>query len=56
MNWNIIIPVGVLLIILVVFLIVRNIKDERQLKDQLNKDYKKPREEEGDIEIDEQKQ
>ncbi len=55
MNWNILIPVGILLLILVVFLVVRNIKDERQVEDQLKKDYKKPRDEEGDIEIDEQK-
>jgi uncharacterized membrane-anchored protein YhcB (DUF1043 family) len=52
MNWPIIIIVGIVLIALVVFLIQRNIKDEKELEDQLKNDYHKPKEEEGDVEID----
>jgi hypothetical protein len=44
MNWNIIIPVGLGLIALVIFLIRRNMKDEEQLEEKLKQDYQKPKE------------
>ena len=47
MNWNIIIPVGLGLIILIIFLVRRNFKDEEQFEEQLKQDYPKPKE--GDI-------
>jgi flagellar biosynthesis/type III secretory pathway M-ring protein FliF/YscJ len=53
MNWVIIIIVGVLAVALIVFLIIRNQKDEKEFEGELNNDYPKPRDEEGDIEIDE---
>ncbi len=53
MNWLIIIITGILAIALIVFLIVRNKKDKRKFKKQLNNDYPKPRSEDGDIEINE---
>lgn len=43
MNWNIIIPVGLGLIALVIFMIRRNMKDEENLEEQLKQDYKKPK-------------
>ena len=52
MNWLILIPVGALLIILVTFLIMRNIKDEKKFEQQLNNDYHKSKEE-GDVDIEE---
>ncbi|MFZ4056628.1 MAG: hypothetical protein ACOYKE_00755 [Ferruginibacter sp.] len=53
MNWIIIISVAVLSIALIVFLIIRNQKDKEGFETLLNNDYPKPRNEEGDIEIDE---
>ncbi|HQW44570.1 MAG: hypothetical protein IPP02_05565 [Chitinophagaceae bacterium] len=53
MNWLILIPVGIGLIALIVFLVMRNQKDEKEFEQQLNTDYHKSKDEEGDIEIDE---
>jgi FtsZ-interacting cell division protein ZipA len=53
MNWLIIIIVGILAIALIVFFVTRNQKDEKKFEKELNKDYAKPMNEEGDIEIDE---
>ncbi len=53
MNWLIIIIVGILAIALIAFLVIRNQKDEKDFEKELNNDYPKPRNEEGDIEIDE---
>ncbi len=52
MNWLLIIIVGILAIALIVFLVRRNQKDEKQFEKQLDKDYPKPRTDEGDIDID----
>lgn len=49
MNWTIIIIVAILLIALVVFLVRRNLKDEKEFENQQNNDYHKSKEEEGDI-------
>jgi large-conductance mechanosensitive channel len=53
MNWLIIIIVGILVIALIVFLVLRNQKDEKQFEKKLDNDYPKPKSEDGDIEIDE---
>ncbi len=53
MNWPVLIIVGIILIALVVFLLWRNLKDEKDFETQLKNDYHKPKEQEGDIEIDE---
>jgi uncharacterized membrane-anchored protein YhcB (DUF1043 family) len=49
MNWPVIIIVGIILLALVVFLVKRNIKDEKEVEQQLKDDYSKPKEE-GDEE------
>jgi uncharacterized membrane-anchored protein YhcB (DUF1043 family) len=49
MNWPLIIIVGIILLALVVFLVKRNIKDEKEVEKQLEEDYPKPKEE-GDEE------
>lgn len=41
MNWFFIIIVGIAVIALIIFLIVRNVKDEKVFEDQLNNDYQK---------------
>ena len=49
MNWPVIIIVGIILLALVVFLVKRNIKDEKEVEQQLKEDYPRPRDE-GDEE------
>lgn len=41
MNWPVLILVGIAAIALIIFLVVRNQKDETVLEDQLNEDYPK---------------
>jgi hypothetical protein len=53
MNWFVLIPVGIGAVALLVFLVMRNIKDEKKFEDQLNNDYRKPKNDKGDVEIDE---
>lgn len=53
MNWYILIPFGIAMIALIVFLIKRNQKDETQLEDQIKNDYTKPKGDKGDIETEE---
>lgn len=54
MNWPVIIGVGLLLLALVVFLVRRNRKDEEEFEHQVNEDYHKSKDEEGDVQIDEE--
>jgi low affinity Fe/Cu permease len=53
MNWYILIPFGIAIVVLIILLIVKNQKDEVKFEDQVNNDYRKTKEEEGDVEIDE---
>lgn len=50
MNWLVLIPVALGVIVLIVFLIRQNIKDEKKFENQLKNDYRKPRDDEGDSE------
>ena len=51
MNWPIIIIVAVLALALVVFLIIRNQKDEKKFEQTIMNDYPHPRDEEGDTNV-----
>lgn len=53
MNWTVIIIVGITLVALIVFLVRRNAKDEKEFEQQQNNDYHKTKDEENDIEIEE---
>jgi low affinity Fe/Cu permease len=53
MNWLIIIIFGVVVTGLVVFTIIRNLKDKRELEKKINNDYPKKKDEEGDIKTEE---
>jgi low affinity Fe/Cu permease len=53
MNWALIIPISIAAAILIILLVIRNRKDKKNLVSKLENDYRKPRDEEGDIEIDE---
>ena len=52
MNWPVLIPLGIAALALIVFLVWRNLKDEKQFENQLKNDYPKSKDEEGDTEID----
>ena len=53
MNWPVLILVGIAALALIIFLVWRNLRDEKQFEDQLKQDYPKSKDEEGDVEIDE---
>lgn len=53
MNWPAIIIIGIAAIAFIVFLAIRNVKDEKKFEDQLKNDYRKPRHDEEDVEADE---
>lgn len=53
MHWPTIIIVGVIVVALLIFLIRRNQKDEKEFEEQINNDYPKAKNEEGDIDIEE---
>ena len=53
MNWPILILVGIAVVALIVFLVMRNQKDEKQFEQKLKNNYHKTKDEEGDTEIDE---
>jgi uncharacterized membrane protein len=52
MNWKIIIIVGILVLILVIFTIIRNQKDKKDLEKTLNNDFSKKPDQRGEIEED----
>lgn len=53
MNWSIIIPVGIVALALIIFLVWRNWKDEKEVVKEINSDYPKSKDEEGDTETEE---
>jgi uncharacterized membrane protein YgaE (UPF0421/DUF939 family) len=53
MDFSILIIIGLAVAGLLSFLILRNRQDEKAFKNQLNNDYRKPKEDESDVEADE---
>ena len=53
MNWYILIPFGIAAIVLIIFLVRRNQKDEKDFEKQLKDDYPKPDDENNDVEVEE---
>ncbi len=53
MNWLFLIIFSIAVIALIVFLVIRNRKDEKVFEEQINNDYPKPKTEEGDAPIEE---
>lgn len=51
MNWLILIIPGALALALIVFLVRQNLKDKRNLTNQLNRNYRKSKDKEGDVEL-----
>jgi len=53
MNWSILIPVGIGALALIIFLVWRNWKDEKEVVNDMKNNYPRSKDEEGDTEIDE---
>jgi large-conductance mechanosensitive channel len=53
MNWPLIIILGIVIIAFILFIVIRNLKDESDFENVIKNDYHKAKNEEGDIEIDE---
>ena len=56
MNLPVIISVGIMALLFIVFLIVRNQKDKKEVIDQIKEDYPKSKNEEGDADVDNKSQ
>jgi len=56
MNLPVIISVGIMALLFIVFLIVRNQKDKKEVIDQIKEDYPKTKDEEGDADVDNKSQ
>jgi len=54
-NWTVITLTGVVLAALLFFLVYRNQQDKKKLEQKLNEDYKKSKDEEGDVDIEDSK-
>lgn len=52
MNWKILIIVGILAIGLLVFLIIRNQKDEEDFEEKMNNDFPKSIDQKGELDDD----
>ncbi len=52
MNWPALISTGIILTALVVFLIRRNMKDEKEFEQQAKNNYNKAKDEEDDVDLD----
>jgi hypothetical protein len=55
MNWPFLVLFGLAAVALIVFLVRRNQKDEKKFEKQLNEDYPKSKDEEGDAAIEDNK-
>jgi hypothetical protein len=53
MNWSFIIFFSIVILALVIFLVMRNQKDERKFENELKNDYRRPLPDEKDIENEE---
>lgn len=53
MKTSILVFIGIAAIALIVFLVIKNLKDGKKIEQELNNDFPKNKKGEGDIEIDE---
>ena len=56
MNLPVLIFVGIAALLFIVFLVVRNQKDKKEVIDQIKNDYPKSKDEEGDADVDNKSQ
>jgi len=55
MNYIWLIVGGIAVLGLIIFIVRKNIKDKIELEEKIKKDYPKPRDQEGDVEIEDEK-
>lgn len=53
MNWLLLTIFGIAAIALIIFMIRRNLKDKKEFEQKIRHDYRKPKNDKGDIEVDE---
>jgi hypothetical protein len=51
MNLPVLITVGIMAVLFVVYLVIRNQKDKKEVIDQIKNDYPKSKDEEGDADV-----
>ena len=51
MNLPVLITVGIMAVLFVVYLVIRNQKDKKEVIDQMKNDYPKSKDEEGDADV-----
>lgn len=51
MNLTVLILVGIMALLFIIFLIIRNQKDKKEVIDQMKQDYPKSKDEEGDADV-----
>jgi len=56
MSTSVLITVGVVALLFIIFLVIRNQKDKKEVIDQMKKDYPKSKDEEGDADVDNKQQ
>ena len=56
MNLPVIILVGIVALLFIIFLVIRNQKDKKEVIDQIKNDYPKSKDEEGDADVDNKSQ
>jgi hypothetical protein len=56
MNKSVLIIVGVMALLFIIFLVMRNQKDKKEVIDQMKNDYPKSKDEEGDADVDNKSQ
>ena len=56
MNVPVLIAVGIMALLFIIFLIIRNQKDKKEVVDQIKQDYPKSKNEEGDADVDNKSQ
>ena len=56
MSTSVLVIIGVLALLFIIFLVVRNQKDKKEVVDQMKNDYPKSKDEEGDADVDNKSQ
>jgi len=56
MNISVLIAVGIMALLFIIYLIIRNQKDKKEVIDQIKQDYPKSKNEEGDADVDNKSQ
>jgi len=56
MNRPVLIAIGIMAVLFIVYLVIRNQKDKKEVIDQIKNDYPKSKDEEGDADVDNKSQ